>query len=478
MLQPVILSGGSGSRLWPLSREQYPKQLLPLVSEQTLLQATAKRLDGYAGVVAAPLVVCNEEHRFIAVDQLREAGCPAQRLILEPAGRNTAPALTLVALFAAAGEADPILLVMPADHVVTDTSAFHLALAEATVLADAGRIVTFGIVPAWSETGYGYIRGAGPDGDGVARRVAAFVEKPDAETARRYVESREYYWNSGIFVLRASVWLTALHRFRPDILDSCRRAMVGETNDGEFVRVDRAAFLACPSESIDYAVMERVPKEPASELAVSVIPISAGWSDVGAWDALWEVCEKDAGDNVVRGDVLMHDAVGCLVIAESRLVACIGLRDVVVVETPDAIMVVDRDRTQDVKTMVERLKADGRSEFRAHRKIHRPWGFYDSVDNGDRFQVKRIVVNPGARLSQQMHHHRAEHWIVVKGTASVTRGDETFLLSENQSTYIPLGVTHRLENPGKLPLEMIEVQSGAYLAEDDIVRFDDHYGRS
>jgi mannose-1-phosphate guanylyltransferase/mannose-6-phosphate isomerase len=481
VIQPVILSGGSGTRLWPLSREQYPKQLLPLFGERTMLQATALRMNGVdpGSHEARPIVVSNEEYRFIVAEQLRQAGCPAQVLILEPVGRNTAPALTLAALHAAERDGDPVLVVMPADHVITDEAAFCAAVRVGAALAEQGMLVTFGIAPTVPETGYGYIQ-RGPRLEeapaGTAYVLARFVEKPDQEKARAYVASGEYLWNSGIFVLKASAWLAEIERFRPDIAESCRKAYAGARRDHDFLRVDKDAFSECPSDSIDYAVMEKVTANAGGRRA-AVVALDAGWSDVGAWDALWSIGGKDEQGNVVRGDVLLHDTAGTLAISGGRLVACIGVKDLVVVETPDAVMVAAKDRTQDVKRIVSRLKQAGRDEVCAHRKIYRPWGYYDSIDNGERFQVKRIVVNPGAALSLQMHHHRAEHWVVVKGTARIKRGDEEFLLSENQSTYIPLGVRHRLENPGKLPLEIVEVQSGGYLGEDDIVRFDDSYGR-
>ena len=484
-IQPVILSGGSGTRLWPLSREQYPKQLLPLCGDQTMLQATALRLDAEPGedVVgeAAPLIVSNEEYRFIVAEQMLQVGKSGTSIILEPVGRNTAPALTLAALASTVAGEDPVLVVMPADHVIQDGRAFREAVRLAAGLAEQGALVTFGITPDTPETGYGYIRRGAPVtglSRGHAYELARFVEKPDEETAQRYVDSGEYFWNSGIFVLKASAWLTEIERYRPDILAACRKAFAGRQPDRDFLRVDREAFTACPSDSIDYAVMEKVTGEGAgSSRSAVVIPLAAGWSDVGAWEALWSVNAKDDKGNVTQGDVLLHDTSDTLVLANSRLVACVGLRGVVVVETPDAVMVADKEKTQDVKRIVEQLKTSGRSEVSTHRKIHRPWGCFDSVDDGERFQVKRIIVHPGASLSLQMHHHRAEHWIVVRGTARVTRGDEAFLLSENESTYIPLGVKHRLENPGKVPLELIEVQSGAYLGEDDIVRFQDTYGR-
>ena len=477
-LQPVILCGGSGTRLWPLSREQYPKQLLMLTGNETMLQATARRIDTTfttAGMqVLAPIVVGNEDYRFITAEQLRQAGVTPVAVVLEPVGRNTAPALALAALAALDGGADPVLVVMPADHIIDNVEAFRAAVARAAVYAEAGRLVTFGIRPTCPETGYGYIRaGAALTGEGGGHEIHAFVEKPDAPTAERYLASGEYLWNSGIFVMRASVWVRRLEALRPEIVVACRAAYAARSQESDFVRVGREAFSACPADSIDYAVMEKL---AAGEGVV--LPFTAGWSDVGAWDALWQIDRKDSDGNVLRGDVMALDTRGTLAISQSRLVACVGLVDVVVVETPDAVLVAHKGRMQQVKEVVARLKREGRPEANAHRKIYRPWGYYDSIDAGDRFQVKRIVVNPGAALSLQMHHHRAEHWIVVRGTARVTRGEETFLLSENESTYIPLGTRHRLENPGKLPLEMIEVQSGAYLGEDDIVRYEDTYGRS
>jgi len=476
-LQPVILSGGSGTRLWPLSREQYPKQLLALVGEETMLQATAGRLTGFAGrlpVAAAPIVICNEEYRFVTAEQLRASARASGNIVLEPVGRNTAPALTLAAL--AAGEADPVLLVMPADHVMRDLDGFQAAIDAGIPAAIEGAIVTFGIVPDHPETGYGYIRVGAPRADG-SQAIAAFVEKPDAATAQRYLDSGEYLWNSGLFMVRASTWLRAMDHLQPEMAEACRAAWQGGARDADFVRVDKSAFTACPSDSIDYAVMEKLAAAEGLGIAGCVVPMSAGWSDVGAWDALWQVADKDCNGNVARGDVLFEDSRNTLVYAQDRMVACVGLDDAVVVETPDAVLVARKDKTQNVKQIVAALKSGKRSQASAHRKIHRPWGWYDSIDTGARFQVKRIVVNPGARLSLQMHHHRAEHWIVVKGTAEVTNGDKVFLLSENESTYIPLGHVHRLANPGKLPLEIIEVQSGSYLGEDDIVRFEDTYGR-
>ncbi|NMG47296.1 mannose-1-phosphate guanylyltransferase/mannose-6-phosphate isomerase [Azoarcus communis] len=478
-IKMVVLSGGSGTRLWPASRESYPKQLLPLTSAYSLLQETVVRLKGFSGgeVDAQPLIVSNEEYRFIIAEQLRQVGVRSAQIVLEPVGRNTAPALTLAALAAAQDGQDPVLLVMPADHVIVDLPAFQQAIAEGAAQAGAGRLVTFGIVPDRAETGYGYIRVGPLAGDArTARVLAEFVEKPDAATAARYVASGEYFWNSGIFMMKASVWLAAVKHFRADIAQACDMAFEGRQVDADFLRVDKAAFAACPSDSIDYAVMEKLQSAPALGQGV-VVPLSAGWSDVGAWDALWAVSDKDEDGNAGRGEVLFQSSRNTLVHANNRLVAAVGCEDMVVVETADAVMVAHKSRTQDVKKVVERLKAEGRTLTQSHRKVYRPWGWYDSIDSGERFQVKRIVVNPGATLSLQMHHHRAEHWIVVKGTAEVTNGERVFLLGENESTYIPLGHTHRLANPGKVPLEIIEVQSGSYLGEDDIVRFEDTYGR-
>ena len=487
-VQPVVLSGGSGTRLWPLSREKYPKQLLPLIGEDSLLQATVRRTDGIGAALAAPMVVCNEEYRFVIAEQLRLMGKPGT-IVLEPMGRNTAPALTLAALAAAADEAsDPVLLVMPADHVILDTEAFCAAVRHGAQLAAQGMVVTFGITPDAPEIGYGYIQGGKPLPDAAktdsARLIARFVEKPDLATAQQYLSQGDYLWNSGIFMLRASVWLAAIKACRSDILAACQAAWNTVARDGDFARVGKEPFAACPSDSIDYAVMERITSSsregahPIAGLPLGVvIALQAGWSDVGSWDALWKVLPKDAQGNVAQGDVLLQDCHDTLALSDGRLVACVGVSNLVVVETPDAILVAHKDHTQDVKKIVDTLKLKGRFEGQTHRKVFRPWGWYDSVDAGARFQVKRIVVKPGGTLSLQMHHHRAEHWIVVSGTARVTRGDESFLVSENESTYIPLGTTHRLENPGRVQLEMIEVQSGTYLGEDDIVRFEDVYGR-
>jgi mannose-1-phosphate guanylyltransferase / mannose-6-phosphate isomerase len=477
-IQPVILSGGSGTRLWPLSREQYPKQLLPLIGEDSLLQATALRLSTYRGLVAAPIVVSNDEHRFITAEQFRQIGCPLKALILEPSGRNTAPALTLAALLARSEGLDPVLLVMPADHVVRDVVVFSKAIEIGEMFAREDAVVTFGIVPDRPETGYGYLKLGQSTMGGEAHLLDRFVEKPDQETAAKYLHSGKYLWNSGIFMMRAQVWLDTLARYAPEMLGACKVSFSCAQADGDFFRVGREGFLSSPSDSIDFAVMEPLTADPDAPIKAIVVPLDAGWSDIGAWDALWNVADKDEAGNSVSGDVLLEDMKNSLVQAESRLVACIGLEDVVVIETLDAVFVAAKSKVQEVKKLVTRLKDAKRPEVASHRKIYRPWGYYDSIDNGERFQVKRIVVNPKASLSLQMHHHRAEHWIVVRGTARVTRADETFLVSENESTYIPLGVRHRLENPGVLPLEMIEIQSGAYLGEDDIVRFSDTYGRS
>ena len=468
-LHPVILSGGSGTRLWPLSRAALPKQLLPLASERSLFQDTVQRLVALSGA-APPLVVCNEDHRFLIAEQLCEIGAEHQGILLEPMGRNTAPAIAVAAQRLAAQDQEACMLVLPADHLIADTEAFAQAVARGVAAARQGRLVTFGILPRQAETGYGYIR-QGKDLGGGIREVAAFVEKPDAATARAYADSREYFWNSGMFLFRARDYLDELARLRPDILAACRAALATAQEDLDFVRLGKAAFAACPADSIDYAVMEHTGK-------AALVPVDMGWNDIGAWSALWEVGAKDAAGNVVRGDVMVEEGRNNYLRAESRLLAALGVDDLVVVETPDAVLVARRDRAQDVKILVEKLKSGGRDEHVYHTRVHRPWGWYEGIDAGDRFQVKRIMVKPGEKLSLQMHHHRAEHWIVVSGTAKVTRNGEEVLLTENQSTYIPLGASHRLENPGRIPLHMIEVQSGAYLGEDDIVRFEDVYKRS
>jgi mannose-1-phosphate guanylyltransferase/mannose-6-phosphate isomerase len=476
-LIPVVLSGGSGTRLWPLSREKYPKQLLPLVGEDSLLQATIRRTEGFTGIrLEAPIVVCNEEYRFVIAEQLRLID-KAGTILLEPTGRNTAPALTLAALASMRDGADPILLVMPSDHIILDTAAFQEVVRKGVTLATEGKVVTFGITPDSPETGFGYIQFGDALTGGGAYHIARFVEKPDLATAQTYLDDGSYLWNSGLFMLRASVWIDAISLCHKDILVACRAAWDEGSTDGEFLRVGKESFAQCPSDSIDYAVMERIAAGESSLPPGAVIPLAAGWSDVGAWDSLWQVLPKDSEGNASQGDVLLHNCRNTLVMSGGRLVACVGVEDVVVVETPDAILVVHKNKTQDVKKIVDSLKLEGRSEGRLHRKVFRPWGWYDGIDAGERFQVKRIVVKPGASLSLQMHHHRAEHWIVVRGTAQVTRGDSSYLVSENESTFIPLGTRHRLENPGCVPLEMIEVQSGSYLGEDDIVRFEDIYGR-
>lgn len=478
---PVILAGGAGTRLWPLSRALYPKQFLAFSGPQTLFQQTLKRASGLASErcdVARPCVVANEEHRFMVLEQLRELGVHNAALVLEPVGRNTAPALTLAALCAlndSAVAVDPVMVVMPADHVIRDQAKFSQVICQAIEEANDKNVVVLGIHPDKPETGYGYIRA---EGDSAVKQVQAFVEKPDIETAQAYLASGHYFWNSGMFVLRASVWLKLIRALHIDISEATQTAWDARRIDGAFIRPDAAAFAAIPSESIDYAVMERCPVTPELGVSVKMLALDVGWSDLGAWEAVWQTADKDAHGNVQHGDVLMHSCTGTLVQANHRLVAAIGLRDVVVIETADAVLVTCRDNSQDVKKIVAALEKDSRSESTAHRRVHRPWGWYDGIDSGQRFQVKRIMVKPGASLSLQKHHHRAEHWIVVSGTAEVTCGDKKSLLTENQSTYIPLGEVHRLVNPGSIPLEIIEVQSGSYLGEDDIVRFEDTYGRS
>ena len=468
-LYPVILSGGSGSRLWPLSREYYPKPLLPLVSDKTLLQETACRLDPLPDQGNA-VYVCNEEHRFLLAEQVAELGKSPATIILEPEGRNTAPALTLAALYLVEKDPDAMMVVMPADHVMTQPQQFIEAVQQGSVNANNGALVTFGIVPDAPETGYGYIKCGSDINDGPACKVDSFVEKPDLATAEQYLKEGSYYWNSGIFLMRADRWLEEIGKFRGEILEQCRLAMQQGKQDSDFFRVHKATFVECPSDSIDYAVMEN------TDQAV-VVPISAGWSDVGAWTALWNVCPRDSDGNVIQGDVIAEDTHNAFLLAEHRCLATVGVDDIIVVETADAVLVASKDKAQDVKAIVNRLKQSGREEHLTHRRVFRPWGSYEGIDEGARFQVKRLSVKPGAQLSLQMHHHRAEHWIVVKGTARVTCGEKVFNLHENESTYIPVGEKHRLENPGAIPLEVIEVQSGSYLGEDDIVRFEDIYDR-
>lgn len=467
-INPVILSGGVGSRLWPLSRALYPKQLLPLATERTMLQETALRV-AEAARFAAPLVVANEEHRFMIAEQLRVVGIDPSAIILEPEGRNTAPAVALAALRLAADAPDALMLVMPSDHVIGDVAAFHGAVEAGARAAAADRLVTFGITPERPETGYGYIEAGDALTDGV-RAVRRFVEKPDAATAAEYLASGRFYWNAGIFLFRAGHYLDELERQAPDILAACRAAMEKAASDLCFIRPDAAAFRASPSNSIDYAVMEKT-------ASAAVVPVSMGWSDVGSWTALWEISPRDGDGNSRWGDVIALDSRNSLLRSEGPAIAALGLDDMVVVATRDAVLVAPKERAQDVKKVVDELARSNRGEHINHVVVHRPWGSYQTADMGDRYQVKRLVVKPGEKLSLQKHHHRAEHWIVVQGTAKVTRNDETIILHENESTYIPIGAVHRLENPGKIPLCIIEVQSGSYLGEDDIVRFDDTYGR-
>ena len=464
---PVILSGGAGTRLWPLSREMYPKQLLALTGKQTMLQDTVARLATINGAIP-PIAVCNEAHRFTVAEQIRALEVHASAILLEPSGRNTAPAVALAALKAQDLSADATLVVAPADHVIRDVHKFSQAAEVAVSLAQHDKLVTFGIVAHAPETGYGYIRRG--EGAGPAYPVAQFIEKPPLDLAVQFVATGDYYWNSGMFVFKASRYLAELHHFAPDILAACTAAYQAAKADLDFVRIDKAEFSKCRSESIDYAVMEKTQD-------ALVLPLDVGWSDVGSWSSLFDALPADEEGNVLQGDVLTHDTHDCYVHSTSRLVAAVGMEDHIIVETKDAILVAPKDRVQDVKDLVAKIKKSGRTESALHREVFRPWGSYDSIDSGDRFQVKRLSVKPGGVLSLQMHHHRAEHWIVVQGTARITRNDETFLLAENESTYIPVGATHRIENPGKVPLHIIEVQSGSYLGEDDIVRFEDNYGR-
>jgi mannose-1-phosphate guanylyltransferase/mannose-6-phosphate isomerase len=475
MITPVIMAGGTGSRLWPLSRELYPKQFLAVTGEQSMLQQTIARLSGIEH--SAPVLICNEDHRFIAAEQMRLGGYEHGGIILEPVGRNTAPAIALAALQAVNSAIDgeePVLLVLAADHIIENEQAFKASVEKALPFSENGQLVTFGIVPTAPETGYGYIKSGCQDGD--AFSVSEFVEKPDLETAKEYLATGNYYWNSGMFLFKARRYLEELQKFAPEMLDVCQRAIAAPAQDLEFVRIDKAVFVTCPDDSVDYAVME--PLCALGGSAVMVVPMDAGWSDVGSFSALWDVSEKDENQNVIKGDVITTDSANNYIYAENKLVATVGVDNLVIVETKDAILVASKDKVQDVKNIVNELKKSGRSEYKLHREVYRPWGKYDSIDFGKRDQVKRITVKPGEKLSIQKHHHRSEHWIVVSGTASVLNGDKTILVTENESVYIPLGTIHALENPGKIPLEMIEVQTGSYLGEDDIVRFEDRYGRA
>ncbi|MBE7213916.1 mannose-1-phosphate guanylyltransferase/mannose-6-phosphate isomerase [Shewanella benthica] len=464
---PVIMAGGSGTRLWPLSRSLFPKQFLALASNVSMLQQTIERTAGLP--CEKTVLLCNEEHRFLVAEQLRTINYQGARILLEPAGRNTAPAIALAAFDIVAKQKDSLMMVMAADHVINDQSAFEKSVLNAVELAQQGKLVTFGIVPNAPETGYGYIK-RGTELQDSAYAVDAFVEKPNLETAQSYLTSGEYYWNSGMFMFKASTYLASLREFAPAIYEACQQAYNEKSEDLDFIRAGKDAFLSSPDDSIDYAIMEHTSQ-------AVVVPMDAGWCDLGSWSALWEIDHKDDAQNSTHGDVILHNTTGSLVRATSRLVTTIGLEDIIIVETKDAVLVAAKDQVQDVKEIVNKLKQEDRSEFKHHRDVYRPWGHYDSIDCGDRYQVKRITVKPGAKLSVQMHHHRAEHWIVVSGTAKVTNGDKEVLLTENQSTYIPVGVIHALENPGKIDLELIEVQSGSYLGEDDIVRFADNYGR-
>mgnify|MGYP005813383891 CR=1 FL=1 len=462
---PVIMAGGTGSRLWPMSRALHPKQFLKLTSSNSMLQETVLRTLPFAD--NKNIVICNEDHRFLAAEQLREINQLGQ-IILEPVGRNTAPAIALAALELQKQNNEALMLVLAADHVIKDVAAFEESVKKATVAAQQGKMVTFGIVPTHAETGYGYIKRGDSQLSGFT--VNQFVEKPDLATAQEYINSGDYYWNSGMFLFKASDYLKELQKHRPDIYQACLKAIDHTTSDLDFIRVNEQEFLKCPSESIDYAVMEK------TDNAV-VIPLDAKWSDVGAWSALWDISDKDLNNNVMQGDVLTHNSSNSYFNAEHKMIAAVGVDNIVVIETKDAVLVAHKDKVQDVKAIVEQLKSQNRTEHHLHREVYRPWGKYDSIDFGERDQVKRITVKPGEKLSIQMHHHRSEHWIVVSGTAKVTNGEQTIIVTEDQSTYIPLGTIHALENPGKIPLEMIEVQTGSYLGEDDIVRFEDRYGR-
>ena len=467
LIQPVLMAGGNGTRLWPLSRQLRPKQFLSLHDDNTMLQNTLTRLEGLKQHPA--IVICNEEHRFLVAEQLRLVSADSARILLEPMGRNTAPAIALAALAATDQEEDPLLLVLAADHLIQDIDKFHNSIAHAIPLAEEGHLVTFGIVPSHAETGYGYIQQGQEMGKGF--KVKRFVEKPDGDTAATYLASGEYLWNSGMFLFRASLYLAELEEHQPKMLNACRAAMADTADDLDFTRVNAEAFAQSPNESIDYAVMEKTDK-------AVVVPLDARWSDIGSWSSLWDVSDKCGAGNSYHGDVLHEDTHNTLVWSENRLVATVGVEDLVIVETKDAVLVAHKDKAQDVKKIVQQLKEQERPEFKNHREVYRPWGIYDSLDTGNRYQVKCITVKPGAKLSVQMHHHRAEHWIVVSGTAEVTNGEKTYLVTENESTYIPIGQVHALKNPGVIPLELIEVQSGSYLGEDDIVRYKDNYGRA
>jgi mannose-1-phosphate guanylyltransferase/mannose-6-phosphate isomerase len=470
LIHPAILSGGSGSRLWPLSRRLYPKQLLPLAGPRSMIQDTALRLA--RGGFAPPLVICNQEHRFLIAEQLRESGIAESTILLEPAGRNTAPAAAVAALIVSASDPDAVILLLPSDHVIADIEAFHKSVEIAVLAAKAGALVTFGIKPDAPVTGYGYIcAGEAIAGAKGSFRVQRFVEKPDRSSAERYVASGNFFWNSGIFLFSARRLLGEIERLQPEMLAACREAVAKGRKDLDFIRLDEASFARCPSQSLDYAVMEHTAN-------AAVVPVEMGWSDVGSWHALWEIAEKSEDGNALKGDVLVHEVRNSYLRSDGPLLAAVGVEDVVVVATADAVLVLHRDSAQDVKKIVDELERQGREQHIQHRRVFRPWGSYEGIDQGERFQVKRIIVNPGAKLSLQMHHHRAEHWVVVAGTARVTCGEKEFLLHENESTFIPLGTRHRLENPGKVPLHLIEVQSGTYLGEDDIVRFEDTYGPS
>tara|TARA_A100000164_G_C21906101_1_gene773068 strand:- start:202 stop:1608 length:1407 start_codon:yes stop_codon:yes gene_type:complete len=462
MIKAVIMAGGSGTRLWPLSRKAYPKQFLALNSKETMLQATIKRLKKLE--IDSSVTICNEEHRFFVAEQLNEID-QLDTIILEPVGRNTAPAIALAAL---TSNDDPLLLVLAADHLIQDEDAFTRSVTDAIPLAEAGKLVTFGIVPEEPHTGYGYIKKGDINGPGFV--VDAFVEKPPSELAQEYINSGNYYWNSGMFLFRASRYLEELKKHRPEIIEACEASIEDIDIDLDFTRVNKEKFTECPSDSVDYAVMEKTPD-------AVVVPMEAGWSDIGSWSSLWDVSKKDKDGNVSHGDVMLHETNNSYVRTDGKLIACVGIDNLIIISTKDAVMVAHKDKVNDAKIISQRLRSDNRTEWELHSEVFRPWGKYDSIDRGDQYQVKKITVKPGAKLSVQMHHHRAEHWIVVSGSAKVTNGDETFLLSENQSTYIPVGVVHALENPGEVDLELIEVQSGSYLGEDDIVRFEDIYGR-